>query len=187
MEHAQASSPRRCTLQEYLALEEPEGPRFELSDGDLLMAPSTTWSHHAIRDRLNALLRAALEPAAIAYVTSDTDFLLGPATVRRPDVAVILAARFRPEFADLVPIPIAPDLVFEIASERDRAAALLLKVKHYLEAGTEAVWLLYPRLGMAHRYWRGAAAPRVFSRTEAIKEPHVLPGLSIALAELLSA
>lgn len=187
MESATASSPHRCTLREYLALEEPEGPRFELSEGELLMAPSTTWSHNAIRDRLNARLRAALESAGIAQVTSETDFLLGPATVRRPDVAVILARHFRPEFADLVPIPIAPDVVFEIVSEHDRAAALLLKVRQYLDAGTQAVWLHYPRLGLAHRYAAGVAAPSVFSRADAIAEPRALPNFSLSLAELLPA
>lgn len=116
-------------------------------------------------------------------VTSETDFQLGAATIRRPDAAVITTANFKPAYGTMVPIPIAPDLVFEVVSAQDRAGALRIKVRQYLTAGTKAVWLLYPQLEEARRF---CAEHPLGEVRGAVEEPGLLPGFSMSLAEVFA-
>lgn len=172
------------TLADYMALDEPEGARHELSEGELIVSPSTTFLHNHLRDRLNARLYEFVQAHELGMVTGETDFQLGSATVRRPDVAFILKQRFQPEYERQVPIPIAPDLVFEIVSEHDRPAALLLKTGQYLTAGTAAVWLIYPDTREAHLFLPGATQPGIIPANGRLESP-LLPGWSLPLTEIL--
>jgi Uma2 family endonuclease len=53
---------------------------------------------------------------------------------------------------DQVPIPVAPELVIEVVSKHDQPDDLMLKIRQYLRAGVQAVWLLYRKTREAHRY-----------------------------------
>jgi Uma2 family endonuclease len=174
------------TVEEYAALQEPEGVRYELSVGELIVTPSPSYFHNEIRDELNARLRAFVKNRKLGGVTSETDVMLVGETVRRPDVAFIRAERLAGIDRHKVPVPLSPDLVIEIVSENDRADDLLLKVTQYLAAGTRAVWLLYPNTRLAYRYVAGKLEPEVRSADagHAFDEPELLPGLSIPLAEI---
>ena len=131
------------TVADYAALDEPEGVRYELSEGELIVTPSANYFHNRIRDRFNRLL-ALVEPRNLGSVISEMDFKLEGEVVRRPDVAFISAGQLQGIDLGQIPLPIAPNLVIEIISENDRAADLLLKVSQYLAAGVRAVWLFYP-------------------------------------------
>jgi Uma2 family endonuclease len=174
------------SIEEYAALEEPEGVRYELSEGKLIVTPSLSLFHNQIRDELNARLRAFVKSQKLGGVTGGTDMMLARDTVRRPDVAFISAERLRGIDRHEVPVPLSPDLVIEIVSENDRADDLILKVRQYLAAGTRAVWLLYPNTRLAYRYVPGKLEPEVGSADagHAFEEPEMLPGFSIPLAEV---
>lgn len=174
------------TMLEYIELCEKdyEGRGYELSEGELLVSPYGSLRHNEQRDRLNARLRAFMEPRRLGIVTSETEFRLGGATVRRPDVAVIRAARYQSAYGEIWPIPLAPDLVFEVVSKHDRPGELQKKVGEFLAAGTRAVWLLYPQKEEARRC--SAERPEGEARA-AIEEAELLPGFALALAELFAA
>ena len=171
------------TVEDYAALDEPDGPRYELSEGELIMTPSPTYFHNESRDELNARLRAFTDSQKLGGVVSEMDFKLLGETVRRPDVAFISAHRLRNIDLEQVPLPVAPDLAIEIVSKNDRAADLLLKVSQYLAAGTRAVWLFYPNTRLAYRYLPGKLEPEVHSADagHTFEEPELLPGFSIPL------
>jgi len=174
------------TVEDYAALDEPDGPRYELSEGELIMTPSPTYFHNRARDTFNARLRAFADSQKLGGVVSEMDFKLLGETVRRPDVAFISADRLRGIDLKQVPLRVAPDLAIEIVSQNDRAADLLLKVSQYLAAGTKAVWLFYPNTRLAYRYLPGKLEPEVRSADagHAFEEPELLPGLSIPLAQV---
>ena len=176
------------TVQDYVALNEPEGSRYELSEGELIVTPSPSYIHNGIRDDFNARLRAFVKTRKLGGVTSETDFKLVGETVRRPDVAFISAKRLRGINLHAIPLPVAPDLVIEIVSANDRADDLLLKVSQYLAAGAQAVWLFYPTTRQTYRYTPGKLEPEVRSAQEghAFEEPKLLPGFSTPLAEILA-
>jgi Uma2 family endonuclease len=174
------------TCEEYAALEEPQGMRYELSEGELIVTPSASFFHNRICDHLTAQLGAFVESHGLGEVTSETDIKLVGETVRRPDVAFIRAGRLRGIDLDQVPLPVVPDLVLEIVSRSARADDLLLKVSQYLAAGAKVVWLLYPKARVAYRYLAGKLEPEVRSAAagHAFEEPELLPGFSLPLEQI---
>lgn len=175
------------TAREYAALEEPAGARYELSNGELIVTPSSSHVHNKIRDRLTARLDAFNDAAKLGEVTSGTDVKLVGETVRRPDVAFFRAGRLKGVDLEEVPLQVAPDLAIEIVSKNDRADDLMLKVNQYLEAGAQAVWLIYPNTRVAYRYIAGKREPevRAVDSGDKFEEPALLPGFSIPLSEIL--
>jgi Uma2 family endonuclease len=173
------------TVADYAALDEPEGVRYELSEGQLIVTPSANYFHNRIRDRFNRLM-AVVETQNLGSVISEMDFKLVGEVVRRPDVAFVSAVRLQSLDLGQVPLPIAPDLVIEIVSENDRAGDLLLKVSQYLAAGVRAVWLFYPNTRLAYRYLPGRLEPEVRSAdaSHRFEETDLLPGFFIALQQI---
>ena len=175
------------TVKDYAALDEPEGVRYELSEGELIVTPSASLFHNELRDELNSHLRAFVRSRKLGRVTSDTDMRLVGEIVRRPDVAFIRSQRLEGVDLDQSPLPVAPDLAIEIVSKNDRADDLMLKVSQYLRAGAQAVWLLYPNTRLAYRYVPGKREPEVRAAEagERFEEPELLPGFSVPLVEIL--
>ena len=174
------------TIEQYAALDEPVGTRYELSEGELIVTPSASHFHNKIRDRLNGRLQAFLETHPCGEVSSETDVKLAADVVRRPDVAFFRQERIGGIDYDQVPLPIAPDLAIEIVSKNDRADDLNLKVSQYLQAGVQAVWLFYPLTQLAYRYVPGKLDPEVRSSKagDRIEEPELLSGFSLPLSEI---
>ncbi len=175
------------TVEQFAALEEPAGTRYELSEWELIVTPSANFHHNKLRDRINARLSAFVENQNLGEVISEMDFKLTGETVRRPDVAFISAERLQGVDLEQVPLPLAPDLVIEIVSKSDRADDLILKVSQYLAAGSKAVWLFYANTRLAYRYLPGKLEPEVRSAKDGhtFNEPALLPGFSVPLSEIL--
>ncbi|MDE3178741.1 MAG: Uma2 family endonuclease [Acidobacteriota bacterium] len=175
------------TVKDYAALEEPAGVRYELSNGELIVTPSSSQFHNSIRDDFNSRMRAFVKVRKQGEVTSETDLKLAEDIVRRPDVAFIRGERLEGIDLDQSPLPVAPDLAIEIVSKNDRADDLLVKVTQYLQAGAQAVWLMYPNTHLAYRYIPGKLEPEVRSAEAGgrFEEPDLLPGFSLPLAEIL--
>ena len=175
------------TIEQYAALDEPVGVRHELCAGELIVTPSANYFHNEIRDRFNTCLRAFLDAHPCGNVVSEMDMTLGADTVRRPDISFIRKGRLEGIDLERVPMPIAPDLAIEIVSRNDRADDLNLKVSQYLQAGVQAVWLLYPITRLAYRYIPGKLDPEVRSAEagDRFEEPELLSGFSLPLSEIL--
>jgi Uma2 family endonuclease len=175
------------TVQDYAALDEPAGVRYELSNGELIVTPSASHFHNKICDRLTVHFYAFPGLEKLGEVTSETDLKLVGDVVRRPDVAFICKERLEGVDLDQSPLPVAPDLVIEIVSKNDRADDLILKVSQYLQAGARAVWLMYPNTRVAHRYVSGKQNPEVHAADteDKFEEPELLPGFSVPLSDIL--
>jgi Uma2 family endonuclease len=125
------------TAEDYAELEAPEGLRVELWNGslDVAAAAQVMW-HGEIAGRIRDLLVEAGRVAA-----RETGVVLGPRTVRAPDVS-----RFRDGVRPDVTRSQFPatdvDLVVEVVSpesdERDR----LIKPHEYARAGIPHFWLV---------------------------------------------
>jgi Uma2 family endonuclease len=172
------------SLEEYEALPETEnGFEYELSSGELIVLASPTLFHNRIRDDILERFRVFLrEHPHLGEVTSETDFRIGPNTVRRPDVAFISAAKL--ESVDpRKRLDFAPDLAIEIASPNDD---LPRKIQDYLAAGTR-VWALYPDARIARIHKPGEqTSMRDADAKESLEDAELLPGLKIPLAEIFS-
>ena len=103
--------------------------------------------HGAIASELNAQLRAWAKAGPKGCVGVESVFILArnPDTVRSPDVFYVRAEHI-PETG--IPEGFwegAPDLAIEIVSPSESAADVRDKVRDYLAAGTQLMWVIYPR------------------------------------------
>ncbi|HXJ93594.1 MAG TPA: Uma2 family endonuclease [Terriglobia bacterium] len=167
------------TAEQYAALDEPDGVRCELSEGELIVSPSPMLFHNLIANRINLPLTGFVHQNRLGEVVMETDFQLTEDTVRRPDVAFISAEKL----AHIDPhkrLQIAPDLAVEVASPSDRPDDLMHKVQQYLNAGTATVLVIYPEAHLAYLY-RGHGKVEVFEKGLI----ELLPGFTIDLDEIL--
>ncbi|WP_424643740.1 Uma2 family endonuclease [Embleya sp. AB8] len=127
-------------MDEWIALNEdaPDGNRYELVDGSVLVSPAPSMHHQFAGDELRALLRAAPPPELIAVTASGIP--LGDRTGLIPDVLVV----DRAAFADgaKMPDPALVHLVVEIVSPSTTTTDRTLKPAKYAAAGIPHFWRL---------------------------------------------
>lgn len=152
-----------------LVVREPPGGRHGLVVTNLVLELGTY-----VRDRGHGKLFSA-----------DTGFTLfrGPDTVRAPDLAFVRHERL----PDPVPVgfpELAPDLVVEVLSPRDRTGATLAKVGDWLEAGARLVWVIDPERRVARAY-RPDGTESSLTEVDALDGEDVVPGFSCLLGSIL--
>jgi Uma2 family endonuclease len=76
-----------------------------------------------------------------------------------------------------------PDLVVEVRSKNDAGSEVEAKVREYLAAGVELVWVADPdaRTVTAHR---PNQPPQVFAAADTLTADPVIPGFAVPVAEL---
>lgn len=172
------------TIEQYDALPEMEGVKYELNEGELLtVSPSPRLVHNRVRDEIGFRLREFLRSRQLGEATMETDFKLTEGTIRIPDVAFVRADRL----AGIDPrqrLEGAPDLAVEVASPRDNADDLVLKAQQYLAAGARAVWIIYPEARLVYIYKPGQR-PEVRDATQSLDDAELLPGFSAPLSAVL--
>jgi Uma2 family endonuclease len=109
-----------------------------------------------------------------------------PQMVRRPDVIYLSNDRIP---ADGLPgghLKMAPDVVVEVVSPKDRVEPLEQKLRDYLRTDIGEVWLLFPQGGHA-RVHRGDGSVAAIPEGGTIDGGDLMPGFSVALPELYAA
>lgn len=96
-----------------------------------------------------------------------------------PDISFIRTKNIPSTWDIKRPFPGAPDLAVEVMSPDDKAATILQKVRAYLNAGTEQVWVVYPEEQELHQFVRGETEVRVYSRDGLIDTGTLFPGLTL--------
>ena len=175
------------TIEQYNALDEPVGVRYELDRGELIVTPSPSPLHNIVCGDLFSRLNGWVKKHDLGQVLYEVDVRLAKETVRRPDLIFICRERMKDIDLDQGPLPIAPDLVIEVVSKHDQPDDLMFKVRQYLQAGVRAVWLSYRKTREAYRYAPEAIQPTVLSAEggSKLEEPELLPGFSLLLSEIL--
>ncbi|HEY8056653.1 MAG TPA: Uma2 family endonuclease [Terriglobales bacterium] len=162
-----------------------EGNKYELSAGEVVVTASARLFHNLIRDELGASLRAYCQDHRLGIVVWETEFRLGTATVRIPDLAYLRADQISGlnlhERATC-----APDLAVEVVSPSNQAADLAVKVQQYLKAGSRQVWVLYPDARQVYLYAPGKTV-EIREDGQKLEAPDLLPGWSVGLTELFNA
>ena len=160
---------------------------FELVRGDLLMMAPASPVQGRFASRLNAALLVFVEEHDLGEVyTAEPGFLLQPdpePTVRAPDVAFLRKDRIPPANEQEGFWPLAPDLVVEIISPTETAEMIQEKVQDYLNAGTQLIWLVYPKLKTVIEY-RLAGEIRQMNVEDSLDGGETLPGFHYPLMDL---
>ena len=174
------------TLAEFAAL--PEWPRYELVKGELVELMSASEEHEetvalvimSVGIHVRAHRLGKVYGSNRAFVTGPNS----PATSRLPDVSFVSHARLdRPDLHGML-YDGAPDLAVEVVSPGNSAAEIAQKVREYLAAGGQAVWVLdyTTRTLTVHT---DDAPPAVLTDGDIVDGGACLPGFACPVSDLL--
>ena len=171
------------TVEDYRAT--PEGSRYQLIEGDLIMAPAPNMFHQSIAWNLSQLLGGylATRPVGRAFF-APCDVYLSEHDVVQPDVLFVANANLGILQDDGVHG--APDLVIEVLSPATAQLDKKSKRRIYARAGVKELWLVDPLLLQIQLYdfARDRAKPvRLIEEDESFTTA-LLPGLTISVAEI---
>ena len=163
-----------------------DGCRYELLKGVLLRMPPPQEAHGLI----GSFLIEALAPYCRTHhlrsnLVTDIGYELqwggNAPIVLAPDVSI-----FRiPKAAGVTYSPDAPLLAVEIASPSQSHPYFNDKAEYYLFAGTSMVWVVWPATQTVD-VWTPPATSVILSLHDTLDGGTVLPGLSIAIADIFS-
>jgi Uma2 family endonuclease len=130
------------TVENYKLLPET-GPRYQLIQGDLFMAPAPNRFHQEISRNLQFELHSYLKRNPIGKLfDAPFDVYLDEVNVFQPDLIVVLNERL--EILTEAGAEGAPDLVVEILSPKTRHLDLVNKKQEYARAGVKELWIIDP-------------------------------------------
>lgn len=177
------ATPELLTVEDYRAT--PEGARYQLVEGGLIMAPAPNLFHQDIAGRFFFLITDFLrrEPRGRAFI-APCDVYLSNHDVVQPDVLYVAKANYGVLKDDGVHG--APDLVIEVLSPATAQLDKKQKRRVYARAGVKEMWLVDPLLLQIQRYdfARDTVKPvELVEEHESMATP-LLPGLSISAAEI---
>ncbi len=171
------------TVEDYRAT--PEGTRYQLVAGDLIMAPAPNLYHQDIAGRFYNLVSNFLSRKPVGRVfTAPCDVYLSEHDVVQPDVLFVATANFGILAEDGVHG--APDLVIEVLSPATALLDKKSKRRIYARAGVKELWLVDPLLLQIQRYdfARDPAKPvQLIEENETLATP-LLPGLTVVAADV---
>lgn len=172
------------TLAEYAALDEP-GDEYvtELVRGVVVRELRPRRLHGLVQAELAYQLKAWAKERG-AEVTVESGYILSeePATLRGPDVAVVLEGRS----AEGQPggwVRDAPDVAVEVLSPSDTSSAMQQKVLEYLEAHARLVWIVDPAAHTVTVH-RPDGSANILREHQTLTGEDVLPGFSLEVREI---
>jgi Uma2 family endonuclease len=136
----------------------------------------------ALRQHVDASQSGRVLPSGLYYVLWKAS--AGVKLAQVPDVSFLRPDKLN-VFDPTLPYPGAPDFAVECVTVTEADMVTLEKVRDYLAAGSEEVWVVYIGLKEIHRYRRDE--PRViqaFIGDDAIDGGALFPGLQVVTSVL---
>jgi Uma2 family endonuclease len=162
------------------------GKRYELIRGEMIEMSPTNGIHGILTLELATFIRNHIRRNKLGQVfAAETGFLVStsPDTVLAPDIAFISAARTKPLTEKFVTV--APDLVVEVISPGNTAGEMNEKTSLYFQAGTQQVWIVYPKTQTLYRY-TSITNVTILTRNDNLDGGSFLPDFNLLLEELFS-
>ena len=135
---------RTFTYEDYLALPEESGHRFEVLNGTLIREPSPSVTHQRVSRRLQRLLEdyfLQADPDGEIF-DAPLDVTMGQRTVVQPDLFLVSGKQQR--IIKENRIDGAPELIVEVLSPSHPRKDRLEKMQVYQKNGVEHYWLVDP-------------------------------------------
>ncbi|WP_442482586.1 Uma2 family endonuclease [Aeoliella sp. SH292] len=163
-----------------------KGRRCELIVGQIRYQQLYSWRHGQVAGALLAHLAEHIRRHRLGKIFgAETGFLIerNPDTVRAPDTAFIANANIPASLPESGYWPGAPDLAVEVISTNDRAGEIDEKIKVWLGAGVQLLWIVDPELQTVTAY-RSLTDVLAYSRNTTLDASELLPGFSLEVAEI---
>jgi Uma2 family endonuclease len=171
------------TVEDYRAT--PEGTRYQLIEGELIMSPAPNRYHQEIAWNLSQIIGRYLtqNPLGRAYF-APFDVYLSEHDVLQPDVLFVANEHLSRLTED--GMQGAPDLAIEVLSPSTAQMDKKSKRLIYARAGTKELWLVDPLLSQIQRYdfAQDTAKPVQLIEENEIFSTPLLPGLDFSAAEI---
>ena len=165
------------TVDEFLA-RDIDG--YEYAKGELIPMSSPSLEHGKISARIALYLLMYVSENQLGEVYVESGFKVGDRGMK-PDVAFISTARLPEDKSKAAPIP--PDFAIEVISPTDVQWRVTEKVKAYLAAGTQMVWIVESVMKTVTVY-RSETDINVFTGADTLTGEDVVPGFSCQVAQL---
>jgi len=175
------------TVADYRELPEA-GPRYQLIDGDLIMAPAPNRFHQLYSRNLQFLLSDYLRrnPLGELY-NAPFDVILSETDVLQPDL-VFVATQHLHRLTD-AGLEGPPDLVVEILSPRTSKLDREIKRRRYAKFDVPMLWIIEPetRRILVYDFAVGHEHPIEVHEDDAVFECRLIPGLKLEAAKIFAA
>ena len=136
-------TPGKLTCQDYFDLDAPEGARYELIDGVLIMVGSPNFAHQTVVGALGVRVYVFADGNDLGKVIfSPFDVLLSDTDVVQPDL--LFVSKEREEIITPANVQGAPDLVVEIISPSSSRRDWRIKRELYAKHGVKEYWIVDP-------------------------------------------
>jgi Uma2 family endonuclease len=172
------------TVEDYRSLPET-GPRYQLIEGDLFMAPAPNRYHQDISGNIQFLLRSYLEKHPIGKLyNAPFDVFLDEINAYQPDLVFVEKQNY--SLLTDAGMEGTPDFVVEILSPNTAHLDKKAKRRVYLRAGVQELWLVDPETKLVHVYYlqKDAEHPAAsYGQKETFTSPH-FPGLKIKVSRI---
>jgi len=177
----------RLSIDEYLSADFPEGYRYELVGGVVMMSPIPDPSHDLVVVALNAqfVLYNARQPGVIAHISQRFAVVIpSRGTAREPDLG-LYSPEESPGRSGRTWRNATPMLVVEVISPGQENRDYDDKRRDYWDAGVGEYWIADPQRKTLTVLTRQRAewAEQVFA-AGATYQPALLPGLDVVVDEL---
>jgi len=164
----------------------PDEGRCELVKGKIVHLTASRPLHGLVEVRLSSRLFNYADSTGRGHVLGGEVGLWVrrcPDTVRGADLLFISRerwARRNPEgFLD-----VAPEIVIEILSPDDRRGEVHEKLEEYLDLGVDLVWIVDPEFRCVLAYRGSLFDVERFEEGDLLRDEEILPGFSLAVADL---
>jgi Uma2 family endonuclease len=172
------------TVAEYKLLPET-GPRYQLIEGDLYMAPAPNRYQQTISRNLEYILMRYLEEHPIGELYhAPFDVYLSNVDVFQPDILFVSNDNRRILTDAGAEGP--PDLVVEVLSPKTRNLDLIQKCRVYAREGVRELWILdpEPQTVLVYRFEEDLSNPVVTKTAKETLTSPIFPGLEIVLEKV---
>jgi Uma2 family endonuclease len=157
------------------------GPRYQLIEGDLYMAPAPNRYHQDISVNITLLLGKYLERHPIGKLyTAPFDVYFDEINVHQPDV--VFVSNKNKSVLTYAGAEGAPDFLAEILSPKTAELDKKPKRRVFARSGVNELWIIDPEAKLVHVYFLQKDAERpaaTYSEKDTFASPH-FPGLKIS-------
>ena len=172
------------TVEDYRLLPEG-GPRYQLIEGDLFMAPAPNRYHQDISRNITLLLGKYLEKHPIGKLyTAPFDVYFDDINVHQPDL--VFVSNKNKSILTYAGAEGAPDFLVEILSPKTAELDKKPKRRVFARSGVNELWIIDPEAKVVRVYFLQKDAERpaaTYSEKDTFSSPH-FPGLKISGAKI---